>query len=44
MLIKKIKKCNKLIGVIAVLEICPENKTGEPVVGTFKKFFAGFCQ
>ena len=29
---------------IAVLEICSEKKTRESVVGTFKKYFAGFCQ
>ena len=29
---------------IAVLEICSEKKTRESVVGTFKKYFARFCQ
>ena len=29
---------------IAVLEICPEKKTRESVVGAFKKCFARFCQ
>ena len=51
-MLKRFKKISKILFKvitnacvkIAVLEIFSEKKTREPVIGTFKKCFAGLCQ
>ena len=40
---KRYKKSNVCVK-IAVPKVCSEKKNRESVVGTFKKYFAGYCK